>query len=458
MPEIRQLLSAYYVDEPSTSVLQQQTIDKMIESLHDPHTIYLSPEKYKSLIEDLNLNYAGLGMVIEETKDYPIVDHTFPGSPAEKAGLKSGDVIVKVNNESTKGMKTEAVAKKVRGPVGSSVSLVVQKVGSTTEETLQLKRQLINIPQVGGRMLGNQIGYISIDSFGDRAADEFRDAYKKLQTSGMSKLIVDLRGNGGGEVQAAEAIGDDILPEGPLYHIAGRKVPKETYYTEGSEKPLPMVVLVDDNTASASELLASALKERAHAVLIGTKTYGKGSVQTIVPLDSGGYLKMTIARYTTALDHPVDKIGLQPDQLVTYPSLQLIRAKELLLSPYRKTLKLSLAKPTAWLDDEEIPLLKPPQIVDDRAYVPLQFLGEALGGSVEYKEKEKRAIVTMGGTQLIIPTAGGDIVLNNRPIQTIQPLIVQDDQPQIPLRLLSESFGFRVEYDGIKGEITVQKG
>ncbi|MTV47423.1 PDZ domain-containing protein [Heliobacillus mobilis] len=457
MPEIRQLLSAYYVDEPSTSVLQQQTIDKMIENLHDPHTIYLSPEKYKSLIEDLNLNYAGLGMVIKETKDYPIVDHTFPGSPAEKASLKSGDVIIKVNNESTKGMKTEDVAKKVRGPVGTTVGLVVQRVGGSTEEALQLKRQLINIPQVGGRMLGDQIGYISIDSFGDRAAEEFNSAYKKLQASGMSKLIIDLRGNGGGEVQAAEAIGDDILPEGPLYHIAGRKVEKATYYTEGSEKPLPMVVLVDDNTASASELLAGALRDRAHALLVGTKTYGKGSVQTILPLDSGGYLKMTIARYTTALDHPVDKIGLQPDQPVTYHPLQLIRAKELLLSSHQQTLKLSLAQPTAWLDDEEIPLLKPPQIVDDRAYVPLQFLGEALGGSVDYREKEKRAIVTMGGNQLIIPIAGGEVLLNDRPIKTIQPLIVQDEQPQIPLRLLSESLGFRVEYDGTKGEIRVRK-
>ncbi|MZP28153.1 PDZ domain-containing protein [Heliobacterium undosum] len=455
LAEVRRLISDYYVDEPASEVFQKNTIKDTIKALKDKHSVYLDEKEYEQLLESVNLNYFGVGMVIAPGAEYPVVEKTFPDSPAEKAGIKSGDAITGINGESTHDVSVDHLAGKVRGPEGTTVKLTFKPAKSEEERTVELKRKRIDLPQVEGKMLEGTIGYIHLSTFGDRTGKEFKATYEKLQASGMKQLIIDLRGNGGGEVIAAEDVADFLLPEGPLYHMVGRKLPKEAFTTTGKETPIPMVVLVDDGSASASELLAAALRERAKAVLIGTKTYGKGSVQTLFDLKAGGVLKLTIARYTTAMDRPVDKVGLTPNQMVGYEPLQLIRAKNALSPDRSKQLRLTLDQPEAWVSDEPVPLDSPPFLKDDHTYLPLRFLGEALGGTVEYRELDRRATITVDGKSLDFPLDGGEVRLNQQPSADIEPLPVVDDRVLVPVRLLSEELGFRVEYYDKSKEVRI---
>ncbi|MBM7865442.1 PDZ domain-containing protein [Heliobacterium gestii] len=457
LAEVRQLISEYYVDPPATEVFQKNTIPDTIKALGDKHSLYLDEKEFKDLLESVNMNYFGVGMVIAPGGDYPLVEKTFPNSPAEKAGIQSGDAIIQINGESTHDLSVDKLAGKVRGPEGTTVSLVLRPAASEEERTIELKRQRIDLPQVEGKMLEGTIGYIHLSTFGDRTGKEFKAAYEKLQGAGMKQLIIDLRGNGGGEVTAAEEVGDFLLPEGPLYHMAGRKLPKETFSTTGKERPLPMAVLVDDGTASASELLSGALRDRAHATLIGTRTYGKGSVQTFFNIKSGGVLKLTIARYTTALDHPVDKVGLTPDQPVELEPLQLIRAKDVLSPPHPKQLRLTLDQKEASVSNDSLTLVNPPVIQDDRTYLPLRFLGEALGGTVEYREGDQRATVTVDGKVLDIPLYGGEVQLNQQHFADVEPLPVVNDRVLAPVRVLSESLGFQVDFNEDTREVRISK-
>ncbi|ABZ84473.1 hypothetical protein HM1_1915 [Heliomicrobium modesticaldum Ice1] len=454
--EIRRLISDYYVDEPASEVFAQSTIKATLQALNDKHSLYLDEEEYEQLLESVNLNYFGVGMVIAPGADYPVVEKTFPDSPAEKAGIKSGDTITGINGESTHDLSVDQLAKKVRGPEGTTVKLTIKPAKSEEEQTVELMRQRIDLPQVEGKMLEGTIGYIHISTFGDRTGKEFKTTYEKLESSGMKQLIIDLRGNGGGEITAAETVADFLLPEGPLYHMAGRKLPKETFTTTGKERPIPMVVLIDDGSASASELLAAALQERAKAVLVGTKTYGKGSVQTLFDLQAGGVLKLTIARYTTAMDRPVDKVGLTPNQLVGYEPLQLIRAQDLLSSKRSTALRLTLDQPKAWVSDAPVPLDSPPFLKDGQPYLPLRFLGEALGGTVEYRELDRRATITVDGKSLDLPLDGGQVQLNHQPSADIEPLPVVGDRVLVPVQLLSEKLGFEVEYGDETKEVQIR--
>ncbi|MDD4587367.1 MAG: S41 family peptidase [Heliobacteriaceae bacterium] len=436
--EIRQLVEDYHVDKNYLPDLSTQTtVTGLLAALEDPYTKYLPPAEFARLLESLNPEYAGIGVVIFQSGETIIIDHVFPATPAANAGLKSGDQVLAVDTVSVQGLTLDEVASKIRGPADSILTLTITPAGGTAPRSLSLTRREIILPQVEGKLLAPELGYIRIYGFGDRAGTEFAATYQELRQAGMTKLVLDLRGNTGGMVTAAEDIGDTLLPTGPLYHLVDAEAEK-TALTSGDEQPLPMAILVNHDTASAAELLAGALRDNAHAILIGTPTYGKGSVQSLIPLQAGGVLKLTTARYFTPGWQPVDQVGLQPEEPVTYPSLQLIRAKAALDPTAIRELHFSLNEPVTWVNGEKILLADRPILREDRAYLPIRFLAEALGLTVTYQETAQQAVISGNNRQLTLSLAqtGGET--------TRLPLI--NDRLYAPVRQIAEQLGLDLSF------------
>ncbi|QGG47722.1 S41 family peptidase [Heliorestis convoluta] len=440
LEEVRQLLQYHHIDQPGAAILQHNSIDEILEALGDPYTSYLTPEEEQALLDSLNLNYAGIGMVITQIDDYPVVDRVFPDSPAEKSGIGKGDTILQVDDLLTKGVTTDLVASQVRGPEGTSVTMRLNNSRTGEPYELTMTRERISIPQAEGEIVGESIGYIRLYSFGEQAGEDFANVYNDLIEQGMEKLLLDLRGNGGGSMTAAQSIGDFLLPEGTLYYLIYNDGDKSIFRTEGSETILPMAVLIDHHTASAAELLSAALQERSQALLIGSNSFGKGSVQSLFPLESGGVLKATIARYQSPQGRMIDQVGLAPDLPVSTRSLQLLRAKEVLEPPTQRELRLYLDRPEAVLSGKEFFIEQAPMIREDRAYLPLRFLIEALGGVASHDEDREEALVLFQGRSLTL---------------SLQSLPVQEDRAFAPLRLISEELGYQVEYKEENREIVV---
>ncbi|KAB2954638.1 PDZ domain-containing protein [Heliorestis acidaminivorans] len=436
--EIRKLLKNHHIDQPNSKILELESIEEILEALGDPYTSYLTPQEEQALLDSLNLNYAGIGMVITQVDNYPAVERVFPNSPAEKSGIGKGDKILQVDELPTEGLSTDVVASKVRGPEGTKVTMKLMNALTGEPYVLELTRQRISIPQAEGEIIGNSTGYLRLYSFGEKAGEEFAKVYNKLRAEGMDRLLLDLRGNGGGSMTAAELIGDFLLPEGPLYHLVYHNGSKSTYHTEGSESLLPMVILIDEHTASAAELLSAALKERSHALLIGANSYGKGSVQSLFPLDAGGVLKVTIARYQSPQGITIDQIGLTPDLSIGTRSLQLIRAKEILEPPQTRELRLYLDRQEAILSGEKFVIEQKPMVQENRAYLPLRFIVEALGGVVEYEEVTREALLTYGNKKIPL---------------SLHSLVIVDDRTFAPVRMISEQLGYIVEYNEESREI-----
>jgi len=289
----------------------------MMNSLHDRWSVFLTPQQYRALNEGLDGgNFPGVGVVIDvdaATKEL-LVQEVLEGGPAAKAGLQPGDVIVTVDGKSTKGLTTEQDSTMIRGKAGSTVQLVVQRPNQAQPLTFNVVREVIHTPSVLARMVNGDIGYIQVLVFGLTTGDELASALARLQQQGAKGYILDLRNNGGGYLNAAIDVSSKFIAEGPIVSIESRTKPLTTFDAEDQAiSPHPLAVLVNQFTASASEITSGAIQESGAGVLIGTKTFGKGVVQTIYPLPDGSAIKITTARYLTPKGHDINDVGIQPD-------------------------------------------------------------------------------------------------------------------------------------------------
>ena len=234
---------------------------------------------------------------------------------AEAAGLERGDIITAINGESVDSMKLEDISKRIRGLVGTNLTLTVSRHGE--ERDFDVVRKEITIKTVASRMMENKVGYIRIASFSSGTAEEFAEAYKALKEDGMTGLIVDVRNNPGGLVDQAAGVADYLLPEGStVVTFSQRNDEDQVFTTKAAGVKIPLVVLVNENSASASEILAGDVQDLHAGVIIGTKTYGKGTVQAVYPVDDDSAVKVTIAKYKTASGREVDGTGIEPDVVV----------------------------------------------------------------------------------------------------------------------------------------------
>ena len=320
------LLDEKFVTSSSTQVFSTEdkvrgAIDGLVRSYNDPYTMYLPPEDSAAFEEDISGNFSGIGMEVGIRDDVITVIAPLPDSPAEKAGLLAGDVVVRINNEPTEKMSVDEAVRRIRGEKGTQVTLVIFRKGEDEFRDVVVVRDTIKIPTSKTEVRGD-VFIISLYSFNAISEMEMQKALREYVQSGKRKLVLDLRGNPGGYLESAVSIASYFLPVGKtvvresfgenekeqVYRSAGR--------TLGAFAPEKFVVLVDGGSASASEILAGALKEHGVATIIGAQTFGKGSVQELINLDDGSSLKVTVARWLTPEGHSISEGGLTPNILV----------------------------------------------------------------------------------------------------------------------------------------------
>lgn len=324
--EVYQYIEKYHVSGTSGDVLTDEAIRAMIEVLDDPYTEYFTPERYASFAESIDQNYVGIGVRIYQDEIGFVAEEVFPDSPAERAGIRQGDYIVSVNGMDASELELNELVEQIRGPEGTEVELVVRRLNQQIK--VKVTRAPVQVPLVKSAWLErDRIGYIHFTTFSNEAEKTFAERLKQMKERGMKGLVVDLRDNSGGYLQVAENMAKHFLSEGTLIYKRDRSQQLTPHSFKGGETlGIPVVVLVNGQSASASEVLAGALRDQKAATLIGTRTYGKGSVQQIIPLSDGSFLKLTIEEYLTPKRHKVHGTGLEPDIEVHGDTAQTIAA------------------------------------------------------------------------------------------------------------------------------------
>ena len=319
---LQDTIDSYYLDadQIDSKKLANGLYSGMLESLEDPYSVYYTKEQLNDLMDDTEGIYYGIGAYISTNTDLkrPVISGIISGTPAEEAGLKNGDEILSVDKYEATSMELSNLVKKIRGKEGTKVHLKVYR--SQTGENLEfdVERKNVDIPSVDSKMLSDGIGYIQISEFQSNTAKQFKKALVALEKEDMKGLIVDVRSNPGGLVTSVVDILDQILPEGTVVYTEDKYGKKETYTSDASCIHYPMAVLVNGDSASASEIFAGAIKDYDYGTLIGTKTFGKGIVQTVFPLENGDAIKITTAKYYTPKGHYIHGKGIQPDIKLEY--------------------------------------------------------------------------------------------------------------------------------------------
>ncbi len=312
---IEELQGRYY-REVDVDQLVRRGIKGMLDALDDPYTVYLSPKETKRLNELTEGEYSGIGAALEKKNGVLLITRVFEGSPAAGAGLEAGDAIVSVDGQSTAPVAIETSIARIKGEAGTEVELEIRKDGQRSTRLMTLTRRTIPIPQTETRMLaagGEQVGYVQLYDFSNGAGDQVREDVEKLIGRGAESLVLDLRYNGGGLLSEAVDVAN-VFMEGVVVSTKGLNSPLEVFEArEDPETEVPVVVLVNEYTASASEIVAAALQDVDRATIVGVTTFGKGLVQTIVPLDGDASLKITTAAYFTPDGRDINELGVEPD-------------------------------------------------------------------------------------------------------------------------------------------------
>lgn len=315
------LVHDQYVDQPiDNEELMRGAIDGMLESLDDPHTSYLEPDQYEMLTTHLEGEeaYEGIGAWVDTSGDYLTIIGPMPGSPAEAVGLKSGDQIIALDGDDMTGIDGELVRKQVLGPAGTMLRLTILREGMEPFD-VEVTRASISIPSLESRLLDENIGYIHLFLFGDDTKDELRDALESLLEQEPDGLILDLRYNGGGYLQSAIDVASEFIGDGVIMYEEFGDGKRTTYDAKsgGLATEIPVVVIINEGSASASEIVAGAIQDLDRGTLVGTQSFGKGSVQVASTLKNNqGAVRITIARWLTPNGRTIHLVGLEPDYTV----------------------------------------------------------------------------------------------------------------------------------------------
>ena len=332
---VKRMIETRYVSDVDTTSLMDGAIDGMVKSLGDPHSIYMKTSMYKALKEHTAGAFGGIGVTMGFKDDKVTIMAVLEGTPGEKVGLKVGDEIMSVDGTPVTEYQPEEVALHIRGEAGTEVKLMIHRAEEEDKE-YAIERDMIKVPSAKGKLLDDStMGYIRIASFAENTGDEFKAEYNRLKEAGMTGLILDLRQNPGGLITSCVEVADMLVPKGNVVSVVQRDGSREDFDSTLEDSGLPIVVLIDENSASASEILAGALQDREAATIVGMKSYGKGSVQVVVPLFHEDGLKLTIAKYYTPSGKCIDGIGIEPDVTVNLSEedtedKQLNMAKEIL--------------------------------------------------------------------------------------------------------------------------------
>lgn len=318
---IKRVLEEYYLNDINEEILEEGAIQGYVAALGDPYTEYVPKAQMEEYKTNITGNYVGIGIYMAANTEKNTIEILMPikGSPAEEAGILAGDTIVSVDGIKYTGEDIDIAADRIKGEQGTTVKLEILRKQEL--KTFEIMRRKVVTNPVESRKLENNIGYIQITSFDEDTANGFRNEYENLKNQGITSLIIDLRNNGGGLVDATLEIADYIVPKGKELLITVDKEQKEEI--EKAEQDvlidMPIVVLINENSASASEILAGALKDLDEATIVGTKSYGKGVIQQFITLRNGSGLKITTHEYYTPNRNKINGVGIQPDEIVKLP-------------------------------------------------------------------------------------------------------------------------------------------
>jgi carboxyl-terminal processing protease len=309
-----------YVDQPVDDVtLMQGAIRGMMDALGDEQTFYMEPRVYESETSSLQGSYEGIGAYVDTDGEYLTIVSPIEGSPADAAGLKPGDKVIAIDGEDMTGVAPEEARLKVLGPDGTTVTLTVAREGEQRPLEFSITRAKIVIRSAEGRMLEDGIGYVDINTFGDKTTTELRQALDELMAQNPRGLVIDLRNNPGGYLTTSVEVSSEFIEDGVILYEQFGDGRREEYEASGNGRAtdIPLVVLINEGSASASEILAGALQDYGRAKLVGMQSYGKGSVQNWQPLSNNqGAARVTIAKWLTPDERAIDKVGLTPDVIV----------------------------------------------------------------------------------------------------------------------------------------------
>lgn len=315
MKSLRSVIDKMYIGDIDENKLREEALKGYIKGIGDKYTEYFTKEEWGKLNEVVSGEFYGIGVYLELSKDEKniVITSVMKDSPAEKAGLKSGDILAKVNEKDIDSEDFENVTKYIKGEKGTKVKVTVYREKEKIEK--EIERQEIKVNSTKHKMLENNIGYIHISTFTEHTDKDFEASYKELENQGMKKLIIDVRFNTGGELEATKKVLEQLLKKDSQIIITKDKEGKEEVIKtkKGTNKNIEIVVLGNNYSASASEILISALVDNKVAKFVGEKTYGKGVIQTIVPLSDGGALKVTTEEYLRQNKEKINKIGITPE-------------------------------------------------------------------------------------------------------------------------------------------------
>ena len=316
-----ELVHQNYVDQPvDNTKLVQGAISGMMDALGDPHSGYWTPQETTDAPMAMQGAYDGIGAFVDTRGEYLTVTKTIPGYPAETAGLQTGDQIIAVDGQDVTGTDPDLVRMtKVMGPAGTDVHLTILRTGVDQPLEFTITRAHIVIPSVTSKMMDNNIAYIQVTVFGDTTTSDFHNQLSQLMAQNPSGIILDLRDNGGGYLESGVSVASEFIDSGVILYEQSGDGNRTDYpaVPGGLATTIPLVVLVNGNTASASEIVSGAIQDDGRGQLVGVLTYGKGSVQNWIPLSDGGTARITIAKWLTPNGRTIDKIGLTPDVVVT---------------------------------------------------------------------------------------------------------------------------------------------
>ena len=318
--QIEEMLDTYYVEDYDKELAEELMYTGLVAGVGDPYTYYLSADSLAEQVEKNSGHFVGIGVEIYAGDDgYIVVSSVTPGGPAEAAGILAEDKITEVDGESITGKTAADVSALVKGEEGTDVTLTIfrESTGEVLEKTVT--RQDIQVQTVSWRMMDDNIGYISITNFRENTHNQFKEALDTLEAEGMEKLVLDLRNNTGGLVKSAHEIGEELLPEGIMVYTMDKEGNREDTLCDDVYNDVPMVVLVNGNSASAAEILAGAIQDTGRGELIGTTTFGKGLVQRLFTLPDGSGLNVTIQKYYTPNGTSIHGVGITPDYEVELP-------------------------------------------------------------------------------------------------------------------------------------------
>lgn len=336
------LVDQYYMNDISVEDMRVGAYKGLLDGLGDPYTCYYTKEEYDDLMESTQGIYCGIGAVVQQnTKTmYITIVKPYVDGPAYNAGMLPGDIIYKVDDVDVTGMEVDNVVSMMKGEEGTVVKVTVVREGVSDPIELTITRAKIEIETVEYEMLDNKIGYVQVSGFDEPTSGQFKEAIKDLQTQGMKGLVIDLRDNGGGLLTTVVDMLDYILPEGMIVYTEDKYGNKEEYRgTDADVLDMPMTVLINGNSASASEIFAAAMQDYDAATLVGTTSFGKGIVQSILPLTDGSAVKITIARYFTPRGVCIHGVGVTPDVEVELDDA----LKQLVVIPHDKDNQLQTA-------------------------------------------------------------------------------------------------------------------